>query len=778
MKRKRTLLHRYNLATLRPENSYKDGENPYASTLRDELRSLGPVSNDLASSNLLSRKIWHHHHNQFKIHEFELTNKVDSYSLSKHVHRYEEHPTLGDTLTEDDLKQAFKFQEKTNVEKPYELTLYTNLWNNKYLGLLNALKDSEYEEQQRAETHGEWFNDGGVDLFPQSINGTDWGKQYLHYIVDKKLWNMTFKTLPTTSIYMYDSKGNSVPYKVHPFQRRITKPSDGTQHGYQEVLFPNSLSLLKEPNEREPYFEVAPFEKGAHVLRVIHGEHIFQATVGQEYKLCGAAGSKDRDLFRLFFDPNFATGTYDPLTKTLTLSQANLSSGSSSSSSSNRNHNNNNNSRNHNHNHNSSTCNLNYRILCQIESHKDWLDHQQTDHAHFLLASLQFDQIELDITRTEETITSAETAALRRILRAFCLRNPRVGYCQAMNFVAISLLRAARTGSLSEEDAFWLLVAVCEEIVPYYYVKDMSGVKVATSVLTGLVSQRFPQLSEHLVQLQFPLELFSIPWICSLFSSSFPAETVYRIWDALFLNGADILFYVTMAFLRIHLVPLLSITNMMDANAYLKQKTETCYDVETLMELALEERTACSDEVAKLREHFYANGTNDEGGSALDHQQGPTTTTSAKDLVRSTPFQRSDIESLLGDLMFARHDATVGTTKEEGGSKRRHDNDDILLIEYNQKEFTQCLTRLLINLNKHDQRVHIWHSTAFEIFATRVDGGSHSGSVNLQSFACVLALFHRGTSVDERLKLCFSCFGKWCFVGRVGCLLSYSRFQA
>jgi hypothetical protein len=416
--------------------------------------------------------------------------------------------------------------------------------------------------------------------------------------------------------------------------------------------------------------------------------------------------------------------------------------------------------------------------LCQIESHKDWLDHQQTDHAHFLLASLQFDQIELDITRTEETITSAETAALRRILRAFCLRNPRVGYCQAMNFVAISLLRAARTGSLSEEDAFWLLVAVCEEIVPYYYVKDMSGVKVATSVLTGLVSQRFPQLSEHLVQLQFPLELFSIPWICSLFSSSFPAETVYRIWDALFLNGADILFYVTMAFLRIHLVPLLSITNMMDANAYLKQKTETCYDVETLMELALEERTACSDEVAKLREHFYANGTNDEGGSALDHQQGPTTTTSAKDLVRSTPFQRSDIESLLGDLMFARHDATVGTTKEEGGSKRRHDNDDILLIEYNQKEFTQCLTRLLINLNKHDQRVHIWHSTAFEIFATRVDGGSHSGSVNLQSFACVLALFHRGTSVDERLKLCFSCFGKCWFVGPVGCSLSYFRFQA
>jgi len=92
-------------------------------------------------------------------------------------------------------------------------------------------------------------------------------------------------------------------------------------------------------------------------------------------------------------------------------------------------------------------------------------------------------------------------------------------------------------------------------------------------------------LNDHLIAINFPLELFSIPWLCSLFSSSFPAETVYRIWDALFLNGADTLFYCTMAFLRIHLVELTSIRNMMDANIFIKQKSETCYDVETLMEV-------------------------------------------------------------------------------------------------------------------------------------------------------------------------------------------------
>ena len=322
--KRRRLLYRYNLATLRPENSYKDGENPYDMTLRQELQQLGPTSDDLASSRLLTTSAWSPHNAHFRLHEFELTAKVKAYSLASYIHRYEESPTLGDTLTEEDLKKAFKFNEKPRSERPYELTLYANLWNLKYLALFDALNDSEYEEQQRSKIHGEWFNDGGIDIFPPSRNGTDWGKQYLHYIVDKKLWHLGFKSLPTTQILVYDTKSTLVPYKVNPFQRRVTKPNDGTQHGYQEVVFPNASSLLKEPNEREPYFEVAPFEKGANTLHVIGGALMFQATVGVEYKLCGAPGSKDRDIFRLYFNPNFATGVYDPVTQTIKLSQSNL----------------------------------------------------------------------------------------------------------------------------------------------------------------------------------------------------------------------------------------------------------------------------------------------------------------------------------------------------------------------------------------------------------------------------------------------------------------------
>eukprot|EP00961_Rhodomonas_salina_P180364 2434542-Rhodomonas_salina.1 len=50
---------------------------------------------------------------------------------------------------------------------------------------------------------------------------------------------------------------------------------------------------------------------------------------------------------------------------------------------------------------------------------------------------------------------------LRRVLEAYCARNPETGYVQGMNFIAALLLLV-----LPEADAFWVFAAVVEHYLP------------------------------------------------------------------------------------------------------------------------------------------------------------------------------------------------------------------------------------------------------------------------------------------------------------------------
>jgi hypothetical protein len=54
--------------------------------------------------------------------------------------------------------------------------------------------------------------------------------------------------------------------------------------------------------------------------------------------------------------------------------------------------------------------------------------------------------------------------SLQRVLLAICARQPETGYTQGMNYVAAILLL-----ELPEADAFWVMVAVIEELYPDFY---------------------------------------------------------------------------------------------------------------------------------------------------------------------------------------------------------------------------------------------------------------------------------------------------------------------
>ncbi|XP_058249476.1 TBC1 domain family member 8 isoform X2 [Hemibagrus wyckioides] len=157
------------------------------------------------------------------------------------------------------------------------------------------------------------------------------------------------------------------------------------------------------------------------------------------------------------------------------------------------------------------------------------------------------DEIERDLRRSlpEHAAFQCETgiAALRRVLSAYAFRNPGIGYCQSMNILASVLLLYTR-----EEEAFWLLVTVCERMLPDYFNRRVIGAQVDRSVFEELIRERLPHLAERVPDLT-ALSSLSLSWFLALFLSAVPLRSGLRILDCFFCHGVRIIFQLGLAVL-------------------------------------------------------------------------------------------------------------------------------------------------------------------------------------------------------------------------------------
>eukprot|EP01112_Ceratiomyxa_fruticulosa_P019910 TRINITY_DN6631_c0_g1_i1.p1 TRINITY_DN6631_c0_g1~~TRINITY_DN6631_c0_g1_i1.p1 ORF type:complete len:776 (-),score=131.97 TRINITY_DN6631_c0_g1_i1:51-2378(-) len=183
----------------------------------------------------------------------------------------------------------------------------------------------------------------------------------------------------------------------------------------------------------------------------------------------------------------------------------------------------------------------------------------------FTLSSFSLHEIDQDLERTfpNHSLLRDETkkAKLQRVLGAFAVRNPTIGYCQSMNNLCFFLFLVFGD---DEEKVFWVLVAIIEEWFPEYYTRNMIGSQVDQRVFSELIEESLVDLSTHLKSLGVLVPLITIEWFLCLYTTTLTAETALIVWDNFLFHGAHVVLEVGLALMYLYRNDLANCTCMAD----------------------------------------------------------------------------------------------------------------------------------------------------------------------------------------------------------------------
>ena len=106
---------------------------------------------------------------------------------------------------------------------------------------------------------------------------------------------------------------------------------------------------------------------------------------------------------------------------------------------------------------------------------------------------------------------------------------------------------------MEEEDSFWMMAAVVEELLPAcYFSPSLVGVHADQLVLRGLIANILPSLEALLTEHDIELSLISLNWFLTIFASVIHIKLLVRLWDLIFFDGSKVLFQTSLAMLKIN----------------------------------------------------------------------------------------------------------------------------------------------------------------------------------------------------------------------------------
>jgi TBC1 domain family member 10 len=152
-----------------------------------------------------------------------------------------------------------------------------------------------------------------------------------------------------------------------------------------------------------------------------------------------------------------------------------------------------------------------------------------------------------DLNRTyphnKKFIENEGKEQLFRVLKAYAIMDPEVGYTQGMSFIAAMFLMF-----MNEEDAFWMLVTLLTQYeFREFYVQGMPKVYKCLYVANGLLQNKCGKVFRKLKENGVSVLTYATQWFITGFTSSFTIETVLRVWDCFFYEGPKVFYRVYLA---------------------------------------------------------------------------------------------------------------------------------------------------------------------------------------------------------------------------------------
>lgn len=190
--------------------------------------------------------------------------------------------------------------------------------------------------------------------------------------------------------------------------------------------------------------------------------------------------------------------------------------------------------------------------------------------------------------------------SLRRVLQATAIYNPKIGYCQSLNFLAGLLLLF-----MCEERAFWMLDLITKEYLPNTHEVNLEGANVDLGVLMMGVQESMPAVwakiggeldgssgaSQRGVPFDLPpITLCCTAWFMSCFIGTLPIETTLRVWDSFFFEGSKTLFRIALAVFKVGETEIRAVNDPMEVFQVVQTIPRRLVDANALMEACYRRR--------------------------------------------------------------------------------------------------------------------------------------------------------------------------------------------